>query len=712
MVLFDSDFISQGALPDSTTKNVTFIRMHRILLNLGIRNNRFFLALHDQTLKGIDPHNLGVHDTPEVKLRIIRECRINPWYALREVIRVPKQGTEGTPFELNRANLAIFWLFLNNVDVMSTIPRQCGKTISVTTLFTICTYLMGLNICLGLFARESKLVQENVQRIKWCRDGLPKYFVAGSGDDTDNKEGIVYAALNNSIKTYTAAHELQRAKEHAKGESFAVEWFDELGFFKNIKDSWTSAISAVSAAQPQARLSGMPCANVYTTTAANPMTESGRFAYQMRRDALPFCDNLYDLANAAELRRALETGSRNMVCYVEYSWRQLGKSESWFKEWQVRLANDPDTFKRDICNQWLVSEEDSVLPKETIEILQDHIVSPMYVEWLDAIQLRWYVPKEVVESAEFRKRPLVLGMDMSDNMGRDYTTMVGVDTIDMSTLVTFRSNNTGQLYVARSIARFMQLFHRTILVPERNRQGAAIIEFIVDELMRMKQNPFRRIFNYIVQNYRSLANPINLNRADPNLMTNRKEFGFLTTSGKNSRDLLYKQVLYEAVRRNAKRIHDGNLIDELCTLSMRNGRVDHSASGNDDLVIAYLLANWFILHGRELHLYGIEPHEFLSRVSDDGNEVDPAVRDQQNRYREEIKRLEQQMAATKSDFMKCGYRMRLKELQALIDPTLAEPEQIAVSQVAEPTLHVGETRHRMEVDAMTKLFNRANMSMF
>ena len=40
---------------DYSTKNISFLKMTKILTKLGVKNNDFFLALRDTDLIGVDP---------------------------------------------------------------------------------------------------------------------------------------------------------------------------------------------------------------------------------------------------------------------------------------------------------------------------------------------------------------------------------------------------------------------------------------------------------------------------------------------------------------------------------------------------------------------------------------------------------------------------------------------------------------------------------
>ena len=60
-----------------STSNKSFLDMHYFLKERGIKNNDFFLVLRDSGLAGVDPRDPNL--PPNMKLRILQECRINYW---------------------------------------------------------------------------------------------------------------------------------------------------------------------------------------------------------------------------------------------------------------------------------------------------------------------------------------------------------------------------------------------------------------------------------------------------------------------------------------------------------------------------------------------------------------------------------------------------------------------------------------------------------
>lgn len=60
-----------------STKNKSFLVMHKYLESIGIKNNKFMLALIDPDLDGINPHDPSLNAV--YKAKIHRECMSNYW---------------------------------------------------------------------------------------------------------------------------------------------------------------------------------------------------------------------------------------------------------------------------------------------------------------------------------------------------------------------------------------------------------------------------------------------------------------------------------------------------------------------------------------------------------------------------------------------------------------------------------------------------------
>ena len=199
---------------DYGTRNKSFLKMYKYLKDMGIKNNKFFLRLYDSALIGVNPHDANL--SIEMQARIQTEVQKNPWYYLREVVRIPVPGGIKS-FELHRGNLPILWGMLNNLNILCELPRQNYKTISA-----ICLYVWVYEYCTEnttiLFGNksfdDSKL---NIARFKNIRDCLPKYLVISDRKDKDNIEEIKSVKNNNTLQALSNAIDAAQADKLGRG---------------------------------------------------------------------------------------------------------------------------------------------------------------------------------------------------------------------------------------------------------------------------------------------------------------------------------------------------------------------------------------------------------------------------------------------------------------------------------------------------------------
>ena len=113
-----------------TTTNQSFMDMHYLLRAKGIQNNKFFLAIYDPDLMGVDPRDPLL--SRQMKAKIVRECLTNFWYFVREVVRIPVEGGQvgsGARYKLHRGNLAMNYLFVHNYDMFEIGRASCRERV-------------------------------------------------------------------------------------------------------------------------------------------------------------------------------------------------------------------------------------------------------------------------------------------------------------------------------------------------------------------------------------------------------------------------------------------------------------------------------------------------------------------------------------------------------------------------------------------------------
>ncbi len=692
MFLFENDY---GLLPadhfDYTTSNKSFLRMYMVLKKMGVRNNKFFLIILDKDLKGIDPYNLQ-DDSIELKLRIVQECKRNPWYFFRNVIRVPASGSDGIPFELNRANLGMIWLYSNHIDNLLIMPRQIGKTIGSISIASIIMYVLGNNITFAMLTKDDPLRKENVSRLKDIRDSFPEWFIHKQRGDMNNMETLSYEALSNKYITFVAQESVSGAERLGRGMTVPSQHWDEIAFFPNIEITYPIAISTTNAAVESAKRFNQPYGNILTTTAGILNTDEGRFTHRLICNSLPFTEKLYDLANEEELRKIVKANSPQGMVYSEFSYKQLGKTDEWFHEKSSRTAGDQETVDRDYLNKWTFgSAMRSPLEKPILDRLFTSKREPKWIQYIDEFMIRWYIPESLVTSVEFNNIPIVIGNDASENIGRDYTSFVLIDARDMSVIGTCMCNTTNIIKVAMFVCRWLKQ-KNVLYIPERNSVGVAIIDYCLLQLEQLGINPFYRIYNEIVQNF----DTNDVTRAELNrpgfYNDHRKSFGFRTSG--TTRPFLYKTVFKQVMEAACHSIHDSSLINQIGGLVIKNGRIDHSNGGNDDSVIAYILAGYVLFFGNNIEMYDFSKENLNSLLRDfvhnDEKKEQIAQKNRTEELKREIVQLERGAKQATHDTVRIEMLQRMYDLRNKLpkedDNVLLDIQSLTQLKPKKPTL--------------------------
>ena len=709
MILFQNDFVRENAGIHYDTNNHSFIRIAMVLKRLGIKNYNWPLALYQSDLVKYDPHNLTDPST-ELRLKIALECRINPQYFFREVLRLPASGGTPIPVNANRGFLAMVWCFMNNISYISIQPRQTGKTVSACGIITWVMYIGGKNIDMSLYTKDSDLIQANVGRIKTMRDALPKYLIRQTIKDIDNKEGLSYTQLGNKYLTTIAQKDRQAADNIARGMSNPVIHGDEPGYCTNIQITYPVMMLSTLAAVNNARARGQPHSNIWTTTAAPIDTERGRFTFDLVNRAMPFTEQLYDLTDNEEVKKTVRANSANGLINGTFSYLMLGKTKEWYDEACRVSEASSDVNDRELLNVWTPGSESCILDPDILRLINEHRHEAEFTEVIHDYIVKWYIPENLRNSNTFLSKHFILGMDSSENIGKDFTTLVMIDISDMSVVCTFRCNESNTIKIGMFIAEFLIKYPNVTFIPERNSTGGAIIDTITLVFQKNRINPFRRIYNEVVQK-RDDPLMARISLDDPDVMdtTIKKHLGFRTTA--KTRPFLYKNTLKKATSLNATRIYDVTLVSELSTLSTRDGRIDHVSGGHDDMVIAYLLTCWLVFFGENLHYYGIDVRTISMSVTSDGNIIDPQYRDIQLNLRKQIKQYENLIADTTSQILKNNYRQRILLLQDQVDTSITV-EPIASAKINQDVLDYGTTLYTPQEFARTAKIQRTSDESF
>lgn len=573
------------------------------------------LALLNPKLQGVDPYDPNL--TVEQMAMIAIECKSNFFYFIREVARAPSTSGIGTsPFEANRGNMALFWLFFNHITTILIQIRQTGKSFSTDTLMVYLMNIKCTNTMINLLTKDDILRAANIKRIKDIDMELPFYLRQRGKGDANNTEEMTIKSLGNSYKAHVPQKSPKMALNLGRGLTSPIFHIDEAPFQPNIGISLPSALAAGTAARDTARRNDEPYGTILTTTAGKKDDRDGKFVYDLLNKSAEWTESFLDATDLMELEKMIRKNSRSGELRVNctFNHRQLGKSDEWLKRAIEDAIVTGEAADRDFFNAWTSGTQSSPLPIATLEKIRASHEEPLFTEISDPYGYitRWYIEESEIES-KMANGDYVLAVDPSEAGGGDDISLYVVDIRTANTIAVGNFNETNLITFAEWLCTWFVRFDRVTGIIERRSSGAMILDYLLLMLPAKGIDPFKRLFNTAVNNaednkerWNEISVPMSRRRHDT-LTVHKKTFGFATSGGgMTSRTDLYSTTLQNAAKRSADRIKDLTTINQITGLTTRNGRVDHEVGENDDLVIAWLLCFWLLTQGKNLSHYGID----------------------------------------------------------------------------------------------------------
>ena len=625
-ILFGTDW---GNYPNACihyeTKNQSFLHLAEVYHALGVNNCAFHLALLQPELKDVDPfdENLPI----DVKASILYECKHNFWYFLREVVRVPVPGSlVPTHFQANRANVALYWFFMNHVMVLIVILRQTGKT---TMLMVLVVYLLNFgstNVFINLLTKSEGLKAETLKKVKDLFDELPEYLNFSTKKDIFNSDEVKIAAFDNKFKGNLSSASPKQAEKVGRGFTSPINIIDEAAFIENIAIAMGAMLMSGNAARTAAELNGNPYGTILATTAGDTDDRDGGYVYKIANAATLLDEKFYDAPDLKTLLDLIYTNSnaskneaKRPIVNITLSYRQLGYDDEWLQKKLSENISTPENIKRDIFNQWLSGSSASPIPKQYIEIMKANVVELARSEFYAPYNylIKWYVSEDDLVYRVKSGHSFILGVDTSDGVGRDDIAMTIRDHTTGQILGTATFNEINLITLADFFVSFLLKYENSTMIMERRSSAATIIDYIIIKLLSHGINPFTRMYNTIFQNkevyQKEFEEIIRARPHDEHIFTKyKKHIGFVTSgTGVTSRSELYSTTLMSMLRYTAHTLYDGRLVQQISSLVIKNNRVDHPEGGNDDMVISSLLSHWMLTIGKNLSLYGIDVHTLL-----------------------------------------------------------------------------------------------------
>ena len=622
MVMFAEDWDKYPHYTvDLKCPNPHFLRFCSTLKAMGIKNHHWPLQLHDRDLVGINPRDPNL--PLDIREKIVAESHGNFFYALRELLVAPGSSFE-TPlwFEANRSNMFMYWTILNGVNPYIILIRQGGKSYAMD-VWKAWMYELRLAGCNGsIITKDEGLRSQNMERLRKICNEIPGWMRGRTLKDAANSEVYKIPMRENFIRAWIASSSPENADKICRGQSDTTQNWDEIAYLNNFQISLSSAGPAGARARWDAELRGDPYGSMYGTTAGRRDTRDGAYAYKMMMDSAKWTESFLDLKDRAELHKQIEQGSRqkDLTVFGSFLHNQIGRSDEWLQTTMRQSKSFGEDAEKDFGNKWLSGTLKSPFSAEVSDRISKSEVKEPHVDLqASGFALRHYTGSTMF-NFHHKNNWGAIGLDGSEAIGRDDIGFVVTDARTGGTTAAGDYNNVSIWNFSEFVAEYMLRNPKTILVPEAKSSGRSICDNVSELLIREGVNPFTRIFNTVFQHperHRLIFEDVKHLYNVRSMYGNVKKFLGFSTSGGNSeysRDKLFGTTLTNWCSNFANTTHDTKLIQQMLSMEIKNGRLDHSNTGHDDLVVAKLLGHWFFTRGANLHLYGIEPGEVFASV--------------------------------------------------------------------------------------------------
>lgn len=577
------------------TTNYSAIKMHHILKQLGVENNKFMLSIYDTDLMYINPFSPNL--SPEMQHRVHAEIVRNYWYYLREIVRINVPGGV-TQFEFHRGNLAISWLVANNINTYVELPRQMTKTGTIAAYFSYIWGFKSINSKSAFLSKDPESVKSNLNDVKVILNNLPPYLqMLDPNKDSSNMESIVSSTTFNSICTRNPPGNEATAINKGRGSREPLQWYDETPHINFIKTIILNSSSSWQQAATFAKANGVPYGRIFSSTPGILGTEKGDYIYyEFIPQCVVFDEKLfYDQATLEDVKNLVFSQSKNDFVYVKFQYRQLGKGEEYYAQQCRNLQNDKETIMREVDLMWTHRAVNSPFTKEQLDRIFEAVKTPIGTILIQKI----YVLK-LYKKPDWTKK-YVLSVDCSGMMDTDYSSIAVTDPETFELVGTLRSNartnysNTTRFsYAIIDIAR--NIFPNAILVIEKNNMGITVIDNIItfapDLINRMYSSMFEPEARD--KNYDSEISDLNID--NPN---DRIVYGFNTNA--NRRNQMFREIIGVVVGELYDVVNDLDVFSELNNVIRNNkGRLDHKSGKHDDMLFAWLIGLWVLCYSKIL----------------------------------------------------------------------------------------------------------------
>ena len=606
-----------GKYYDFGTKNASFLLTASELRTLGIENYYFMLEVkYPQTgVQDIDPYNPNI--TEEEILKILVECKQNPWYYFREVVRVSARGIGKLPLYLHRAACAAIWCFMNSIDFELIQPRQTYKTTVLTAIMSYMMLFEYRDADIPYMHKTETRCKDNVALLRDCITNLPPYM----NPWTNNKhlpglQSLKYEGHNVSIATVSAAKSASVATDKMRGYSLYAWFVDECEFIPFMKAVIDGANPTIVQAKETAKKNGIRSCMMYASTPGDLETDEGREFQTIIDNMHRFNEKMYDLTpdelNAMFTIKDDDPIDKQpaTIVYIEFDYKQLRKDEKWLQAQytQAIATNTIGEYRRGVLLQRFRGADGALFDQADIDYIQQHVRRPDYTIFL-LKRYNLYVYKHHIDHIDLNSRtpyfdttiPYLIGIDIAGAKGGgDNTAIVITHPYTLEVVGELKSPYLGLIDLVKLIVALAEMIPRGIFIPETNNNGVSLVELIqgTDLEPRFYKDPRKDLTDNVV-----------IDDTDPHAEMKHKAYQKRTIGTyvtPKIRDAMF-ELLKRYIKDYKELFYSSFLVSDICNLvRQKNGKIAAATGEHDDVVMAYNHTIYILNYGYDLTRYGID----------------------------------------------------------------------------------------------------------
>lgn len=347
---------------------------------------------------------------------------------------------------------------------------------------------------------------------------------------------------------------------------------------------------AFSTAAANAERNGAAYCRIFSSTPGDLDSPAGQAAQEILERTCKWSESYYDLG-VEKTKEIIAANSKNGICYIEYSYKQLGLGEEWFRKLCSLVNGDPTAIKRELLLQRIRGSKDSPFDEEDLMAIQE--IKPVVVEehyLLGMYQLNVY---KVLN----KNIPYLVGVDVATGVNSDNTAISIVNPYTLQIDAEFRSPVMGYPDLKRFLYQLIKKYiPRGVLCIEKNHGGDSVIQDLRETVLN--RNIYHSMSKELVEDNTVKLNNGHIERE----VERRRNHGVFT--GPKSRSLMM-DLLFLTVQEHKDRLTSHFVIDDILKLVRKNGKVQAAAGKHDDSIMSYLIALYVYTYGKNLNRWGI-----------------------------------------------------------------------------------------------------------